>query len=122
MFPFTIPAYETPHYTESAHDFRQAFIKAKPEGVSWYAYDVEVKSPTLVEFTTWGMRCTARGGIGAKGISFEAVVTPDVTRDAMWRHARGLAEQRRMVERMQTEEEIVAAYAAEILQGAAASQ
>ena len=122
MFPFTIPAYENPHYTESAPDFRQAFLKAKPEGVSWYAYDVEVKSPTLVEFTTYGMRDMCHGGIGARGVSFDAVVTPEVTRDAMWWHARRLAEERRMIERTQAEEEIIAGYTAEILQGAAVAQ
>ena len=63
-----------------------------------------------------------RGGIGARGVSFDAVVTPEVTRDAMWWHARRLAEERRMIERTQAEEEIIAGYTAEILQGVAVAQ
>jgi hypothetical protein len=115
LFPIELPAQETPHYTESDHEFRSTFIAAKPEGMSWYAYDVEVKSPTLVRFTAYGMRDSCYGGIGEARGSFEVTVAPEVTREAIEREAMRLAKARRRAELRAEEDARIKAYAGEIL-------
>ena len=118
MFPFAIKAYETPNFTSSAYEFRTAFLQAKPEKLSWYAYDVCVLSPTMVEFTVYDMRDSFYGGKGEATAAFEARVGRDVTRKAIEREAERLAIVRRQHELEAAEHAIIADYATEILEAA----
>lgn len=115
VFPFTLSAHDNGHFVSSPRGFDAAFKAAKPEGLSWYAFDVTVHSPTEVTFTPYGMACMAYGGIGAAKPSFSAVVTAEVTRPAIVRVATNLARWRRKAELEAAEDAIVAAYASKIL-------
>lgn len=121
MFPFTVGAIETPGYTSSPYDFRKAFSANKPEGVVWYAYDVVVKSPTLVEFVVYSMRDMCFGGIGEQIATFDAIVDRSVTGPAMLREATRTAQYRRFQELEAAEAAIVARYAREIIEAVVAA-
>lgn len=115
MFPFTLKARETPHFTSSPYDFRKAFLANKPESLSWFAYDVVVASPTDVEFVVYDMRDFCRGGIGKEIARFEAKVGRGVTRASIEHRALYLAQERRNAELEAAEAEVVRTYAAEIM-------
>lgn len=114
MFPFTVYA----KYENSTRDFYQTFMANRPKGLTWYAYNVVVKSPTEVEFVVFDMEDMATGGIGDEIGRFEATVDASVTLVAMTRHAHELATLQLYDERVAEERRIVAGYAAEILQAA----
>lgn len=115
LFPFTIFALETTHYTMSAHGFRGAFLAAKPKDLTWYAYDVIVKSRTEVEFTVYSMRDNCYGGIGEKIATFEAVVDPSLTAGPIENEALRRGHEKRAEELMAIERRMVRRYADELL-------
>lgn len=115
FFPFTLRAHETRHYTSSPRDFRDTFIAHKPEGLVWYAYDVEVKSATLVKFVVYDTRDTCTGGIGERIDDFEVTVPTSLTRRAIKAEALVHAKARRAVELDEVEEMIISGYADELL-------
>lgn len=80
VFPFTIRAVETRHFTSSSIQFRKTFLDGRPEGETWYAYDVIVHSRTKVEFVVFGMRDLLYGGIGDEVFRFEEVVDAKLTK------------------------------------------
>lgn len=114
LFPFTLAAYETPHFTQNPTEFRQAFLENKPED-SWYAYDVEIQSRTCVKFTYYGMRDNFRGGIGAKKGEFTATVPSSLTDKPIADQAYRMAGEKRRLELAAAEHIIIERYANDIL-------
>jgi hypothetical protein len=115
LFPFTLYAEETPHYTSSPFDFRPTFLQVRPKDMGWYAYDVEIKSPTEVTFTVRAMRDACSGGIGDKIGTLTATVDPALTRKAITNRAMALAAARRASELYAEEQRIILSYAEELL-------
>lgn len=112
FFPFTLGAWDSGYgWSRSPTDFQGAFMANKPEGLVWYAYDVEVKSPTLVEFTVYDMACNVKGGIGRKIAEFGATVEPWVTQTAIEARVKVLAQAVRDRELARQEERKVEGYA-----------
>lgn len=124
FFPIKLLAYDTPGYTDSSMDFRLIFQKAKPEGLTWYAYDTIVKSPTLVEFVVYDLASNymrAEGGSGRIGREigrFEVKVSKKDTKKTMQNRALRLAEQQRHDELVAQEQQIIGSYAYKILKEA----
>ena len=94
FFPIHINAEETPHFTSSSYKFRPLFLANKPTGMSWYAYNVIIHSPTNVEFVVYDMFCSARGGIGKEVGSFEATASAELTAPYIQKHAVSIAQYR----------------------------
>lgn len=117
FFPVTLPAHETRHFTSSAPDFREVFLKVKPDKLGWYAYDVIINSPTEVEFYVYGMRDNTYGGVGSIVGIFPAKVARKVTKKAINNRAVEMATHQRLAELAEEENKIIAGYAAKILKG-----
>lgn len=111
FFPFTLAAYETPHFTRSPYDFRAAYLANRPKGESWYAYDVVVKSPTEVEFIVYDMRCNLSGGIGKEARRFKCTVAPEVTAPSIERRVQAMAVLVRQQELDRIEQAAIGGYA-----------
>lgn len=114
FFPFTLRAQETLNYTYSPHAFREAFLSAKPEGMSWYAYDVIVRSPTKITFVVYDMRDMTYGGIGGEIGRVDWIVDPKITGQAMNDRMFALARDVRQQELEAAEMKVVAGYADQI--------
>lgn len=111
-FPFTI------HCTNSCtqpYGYYGTWMKTKPEKLVWYAYSVEIKSPTQIEFIAYDMRDSYFGGIGRKIGTFKATVTPDVTRKSIIARATDLAADKRQQELEAEEARIIGEYTHAIL-------
>jgi hypothetical protein len=116
LFPFLLLAEETPHFTSSPYAFRPAFLANVPKDLlPYFAFDVEVKSPTHVVFTVYDMRDTCYGGIGKAKGTFEATVDPEITKEFILRQATFVAKRRRADEKRAAEEALIAHYAAQVL-------
>lgn len=114
FFPFTLHAYETPHFTSSPAGFREAWMRIRPEGMSWFAYDVVIQSPTLIEFVIYGMRDTYSGGKGAEKGRFETEVDASITNKAICDRINMIAEGIRQQELANLELQIITDYAAQL--------
>lgn len=64
----------------SNHDFRALFITNKPDGLSWYGYDVVINSSTDIKFIIWDMYDNFYGGCGNIVAEFNLKVNSVVTR------------------------------------------
>ena len=111
-FPFTVHCAENYH---TPFEFKDTWMKIKPAKLTWYAYSVEVKSPTEIEFIVFDMKDNYFGGIGAKIGTFKATVTPDVTRKSIIARAARLAADKREQELEAEEARIVGQYTHDIL-------
>lgn len=108
FFPFTIPCRDDHTYVRYATEFQNLFLAHRPEKMSWYAYDVVIKSPTTVGFVVYTMRDSARGGIGGKVGEFEiGGVDPDLTKNAIIKQAYDLASSQRALELRLAEEALL---------------
>lgn len=112
LFPFTI---ECDYRGWSAHAFRDAFLARKPEGLTWYAYDVVVRSPNDVEFIVYSIACNVRGGVGREVARFQAEVPRSTTWPSIERQAEQLAKVLRRKELTEAEDEIIRGYASAII-------
>lgn len=74
VFPFTVKSRDTGHYIDHPWNYHKTFAKYKPEGLSWYAYDVKVLSKDRAKFTVYGMEDFCYGGIGDVKCKFECDV------------------------------------------------
>jgi hypothetical protein len=115
LFPFTLYAEETPHFTSSSYDFRGVFLANKPAELTWFAYDVVIHSPTRIEFMVYDMRDTFFGGLGNIIANFSATVPATLTLKHMERQAMRLARARREEELLEAERKIMRGYAADYL-------
>lgn len=121
IFPITRAAYETPNFTQSAYEYREAFLGAWKEldeqvrrREGYYAYDVVIHSRTQVEFIVYDMRDNCRGGIGKETRRLTARVKASLTRPDVEREIYRWAEARRSAELLAAEERIISGYATEI--------
>lgn len=112
LFPFTL---KCDHRGWSDHSFRQTFMDYKPRGMSWYAYDVIVTSPSEVEFVAYGIFCPAKGGVGDEITRFKADVPASLTCQSIKHQAERLALAFRKKELAGAENLIVSGYAAAII-------
>lgn len=115
MFPFTLYAEETPHFTKSSYAFRPTFLANKPTGLTWFAYDVVIKSPTNIAFVVYAMRDNIYGGLGDKIDQFPAIVPAELTRKFVEERAMLLARGRFDDELRASQRAIIKSYADEIL-------
>jgi hypothetical protein len=116
IFPFTLFAYDnTPHYVSSEYKFRPVFLQNKPEGLSWYCYNVVVKSPTEVTFVHYGMLDNFSGGIGKLQGEFDAVVSAELTLPFIQKQAKLKAEWLRAQELAKAEQDIINGYYEQIM-------
>jgi hypothetical protein len=99
----------------SSHEFRNVYNANRPKDKSWYAYDVVVKSPSLVEFIVYDMHDMCYGGLGKEIRRFEAKVHPELTRKSIERRAGMFALERRDRELVEQERAILLRYRDEIL-------
>jgi hypothetical protein len=120
FFPFTIPADETPHYTASCYDFRPVFMAHRPKDMTWFAYDVIVKSRDEIEFVVFDMRCNVSGGIGKEIGRIPAVVPEVLTLKHINDQARRRAIAKREWELHNAEKRIIERYTAQFLEDIAA--
>lgn len=111
FFPFTLRASETPHYTYSPHAFRKTFLEVKPEGLTWYAYDVIIYSPTKITFVVYDMRDTSYGGIGKEITRIDAKVSVEITAQACNERMFALARDVRQQELDASELQMIGSYA-----------
>jgi hypothetical protein len=111
VFPITL---RCDHTGWSAYDFRDAFLAAKPAGLTYYAYDTIIHSRTEVEFVAYDMLDNCYGGVGKEKARFRATVSRDLTDEAVKKQVYLVAQDRRERELDQREELIIRAYAAEI--------
>jgi hypothetical protein len=98
----------------SERSFEKAFIEAKPKEKAWFAYDVEIASPTTVVFRVFDMRDSFYGGVGDVSFCVEATVSPELTRPHIEREIHRMAAERRATEIEAYEARLVARYADEI--------
>ncbi len=115
FFPFTIFAHDNGHYVQEPWGFRRAFLKIKPEGLTWYTFNVTIKSPTEVEFTTYGMYSFSTGGIGKKEHTFSATLDIEITREAITNEARRRARLKRQQELDEAENAVIETYTSAII-------
>jgi len=74
FFPFTV------YGRNPGMLLREVFIAGKPEGKSFYEYDVLVISSTSVEFVAYDLKCMSSGGRGRMTFRFKSKVSKDKTR------------------------------------------
>lgn len=98
----------------SPREFYAAYMEAKPEGLSWFGYDVEVRSPTEVTFYVLDMADFARGGRGRVVKQISAKVDQSVTKKAIERRLWTIAVEKRKQELRDAEDRIIAGYADEL--------
>lgn len=115
IFPIELRAYETPHYTSSPYQYRDAFLEAfradpaHPRG--YYCYDVLIHSRTEVSFVAYDMRDNLSGGIGSKVWEGRATVSADLTREDVERAILWAATIQREDELRAAEAKIIEGYA-----------
>lgn len=115
MFPFTVFADDTPHYTSSPYDFRSAYEAARNGMSGGFAYNVVVNSPTEITFQVFGMRDTCYGGIGKHLWDIDATVSPEITKNAIRNQAYDMARFRRAKELQEAEDRLIDGYVDEII-------
>lgn len=113
FFPFTRFCDRDKGY--SAREFYDAFQAVRPDDMSFYGYDVIIKSAFEVTFIVYGMECNVYGGVGAEKGRFDAIVPTGLTRASIERRALRLAQLKRRVELDESELSIIEGYAADIL-------
>src|SRR5690606_21629195 len=101
---------ERPTWVEGPRAFREVSMAAKPAELTWYAYDVTIRSPTEVTFAVYGMHSFPTGCVGEMTATFQALVAAEVTAPAIPREAMRLARCQREEETAQAEDEIVRRY------------
>jgi hypothetical protein len=116
FFPFTLHAEETPHYTQSEGKFRAVFNAVRPKDLSWFAYDVVIKSPTYVTFVMYDMRDNCSGGLGKYIGKCHSVVDAKLTRPFIEKQAQRRAVARRARELHAAENALIARYTLQILE------
>lgn len=97
----------------SNYEFQPLFLKNKPEDTSWYAFDVEILSPTLVRFIGFDLD-HYYGGVGKEKFRFEVSVDAEMTEKARWAAAQREAHVRRDAELKRIESLIIDDYTKEI--------
>lgn len=116
FFPIHKQAYHNGHFVEMARDFRDLMLSVKPEKMIWYAFDLIIQSPTKVVFVIYDMQNMASGGIGKEIARIDAEASVELTKPYIDRHARRMAEYRRMNEIDEKHERVISAYTKEILE------
>lgn len=111
VFPFTLYAASD---GRSDSRFQSAFLKAKPEKLVWYCFDVIVESPTAITFIVYDMRDNTYGGKGDKIAEFKAKVDTSITKKSIDQRILYLAECMREEELERIESEAIAKYAEQI--------
>ena len=91
IFTFTVRAYDTGKYIKNPWQANSTFAKYKPEGSSWYAYDVELLSKTRANFIVYDIACTVYGGIGRVSYEFSCDVDERDTSNFIEREVRRIA-------------------------------
>jgi len=115
LFPFTIRAHEVEEgAVHNPYNFRDAFIEFKPKDMSWYAFDVTIKSPIHLRFTAYGMRSNMVGGIGKRLGEFDGYVKASLTAASIENRIKAMAEDRRRTELELAEAKIIRGYADEL--------
>lgn len=113
VFPFTLRAYDNGDFAQSPMDFREVYLAKRNPDVTWFAYDVIVKSYVDVTFIVYGMH-GAHGGIGKFLYSFDAVVDTSVTQKPVERRLNALATKRFDEEQRAAEEATINRYVEEL--------
>ena len=111
VFPFML------HATEkgwSDYNFLSAFMKAKPEKLIWYGYDVIVRSPTEITFRVYNMRDSCYGGLGDKIAEINAEVEAHITGESINNRIMFLAQVMREEALDRIESDAIAKYAEQI--------
>lgn len=90
FFPFTISP--NPKFGGIVPEYYSLFVNHKPDGLTWYACDVVVNSPTQLEFVMYGMADYFYGGVGDEVARFCLAVDRDVNSAALIRRSVELAE------------------------------
>lgn len=115
IFPINIPCCDQ---GGGSYAFRSFFMATRPKDIIWYGYDSIILSKTEVEFVIYDMfddmfdNC--RGGLGAEITRFKALVPESTTERFIERRILDLAMERRTIEIIAAEGEIVKRYADEI--------
>lgn len=121
FFPFSEWPHESGSYVESPREFKDIFLAKRKElrpDTGWYAYSVEILSPTLVTLHVFDMRDNVYGGVGDRIYTIENVtVDRKVTAKAIHWRARSLAKERRRKELEDAETALLKSYAQQILDG-----
>lgn len=119
IFPFTIKAYSTPHYTSSPSQYRdhfvRAFLESSPKGFAYFAYDAILQSATEVDFVAYDMLDSCYGGIGAKIWSGSATVPEELTREDIQKQINVVAKERREKEKALLEKRAIERHMADII-------
>ncbi len=111
IFPIVVPCSEQGF---GAHAFNKIFLAKKPEDMIWHGYDSVIHSRTDVEFFVFDMLDNCRGGVGKEIARFKAVVPESTTEKFIERRIMDLAMEKRTIEIIAAEGEIVKRYADEI--------
>ncbi len=95
-------------------EFRDVFMATRKSEVTWFCFDVIVRSRTDVTFVVFDMRDTTHGGKGKELYRYDAVVSSKLTLRFIEAHIYALAEARRSAELQAAEHAIIDGYANEI--------
>ena len=117
MFPFTTESFDNGYYIVKPWHDNATFLKYKPKGLVWYAYDVEILSLTRAKFIVYDMADFCSGGIGDVKSEYECDIDPVDAVRLVQRQARKLAKQmeeeefnlRRSMRRQEIEDELLSA-------------
>jgi len=86
LFPFTAVSYNSTN-----QELSRLFRENKPEGETYYDYDLIVHSKKEIEFVAFGMFDNFHGGRGKEKYRFKVTVKPKDTKRYIDQHLKTLA-------------------------------
>lgn len=91
IFPFRVNSYDNGYHIIKPWQDDRIFLKYKPKGFTWYAYDIKLLSKTRARFTVYKIKDYFYGGIGEVDFEFECEVEERDTKSLIERYVMKLS-------------------------------